>query len=357
MVLARYVVDAVVLEGRGVREVARAHGVSKTWVSVQLVRYREGGYEALGPRSRRPHTRPNRTPVDLEDEIVRLRKDLVDAGFDGGARTIHWHLSKLRSDCPSVSTIWRVLSRRGFIDPEPKKRPASSLIRFEAALPNECWQGDVTHWQLRSGRDVEILDFIDDHSRVIVAAKVLPITKTHHVVDTFEEAAAAWGYPASVLTDNGAIFNGGPRKGTTAFEALLRELGIVMKHSRPYHPQTCGKIERFHQTLKRYLAKQKPARSLPELQRQVDRFVLAYNEERPTGPAASSRRNRPSTPWTRPVPAIPWPEHTSGSAPTRWTAAARSRSGTTRGSSTSPSDAAGRAPRSASTSPTSMSVS
>jgi transposase InsO family protein len=280
MALARYVVDAVVLEARGVKEVARTHGVSKTWVSVQLARYREGGYEALAPRSRRPHSRPNRTPVDLEDEIVRLRKDLLDAGFDGGARTIHWHLSKLGSDCPSVSTIWRVLSRRGFITPEPKKRPASSLIRFEAALPNECWQADVTHWQLRSGRDVEILDFIDDHSRLIVATKLLGITKAADVVDTFEEAAERWGYPASVLTDNGAIFNGGPRKGTTVFEALLRELGIVMKHSRPYHPQTCGKIERWHQTLKRYLDKQRPARSMAELQRQVDRFVVAYNEER-----------------------------------------------------------------------------
>ena len=236
MALARYVVDAVVLEGRGVREVARAHGVSKTWVSVQLARFREGGYEAIGPRSRRRHTRPNRTPVDVEDQIVRLRKDLVDAGFDGGARTIHWHLSKLRDDCPSTSTIWRVLSRRGFIDPEPKKRPASSWIRFEAAIPNECWQGDVTHWRLKDGSDVEILDFIDDHSRLIVAAVVFRVTKAHHVVDTFEEAATTWGYPASVLTDNGAIFTGGPRLGTTVFESLMDELGIVIKHSRPYHP-------------------------------------------------------------------------------------------------------------------------
>jgi transposase InsO family protein len=281
MALARYVVDAVVLEGRGVREVARTYGVSKTWVSVQLARYRAGGYEALAPRSRRPHSRPNRTPVDLEDEIVRLRKDLVDAGFDGGARTIHWHLSQLRADCPSISTIWRVLSRRGFIDPEPKKRPQSSLIRFEAALPNECWQGDVTHWALKNGRDVEILDFIDDHSRLIVAAKVLGVTKAADVVDTFEEAAAIWGYPASMLTDNGAIFHGGPRKGVTAFESLLKELGIVTKHSRPYHPQTCGKIERFHQTLKRHLDKQRPARSIPELQRQIDRFVEQYNQHRP----------------------------------------------------------------------------
>jgi transposase InsO family protein len=281
MALARYVVDAVVLEGRGVREVARTHGVSKSWVSVQLARYRQGGYEALAPRSRRPHHRPNRTPVDLEDEIVRLRKDLVGAGFDGGARTIHWHLSARRADCPSVSTIWRVLSRRGFITPEPKKRPVASLIRFEAALPNECWQGHVTHWQLRSGRGVEILDFIDDRSRLIVAAKVLAITKVADVVDTFEEAAGRVGYPASVLTDNGAIFNGGPRRGVTAFEHLLGELGVVYKHSRPYHPQTCGKIERWHQTLKRYLDKQPRARTIPELQRQIDRFVADYNERRP----------------------------------------------------------------------------
>jgi transposase InsO family protein len=289
MALARYVVDAVVVEGRGVREVARAHGVSKTWVSVQLARYREGGYEALVPRSRRPLSRPNRTPAELEDTIVRLRKDLVDAGYDAGARTIYWHLSGIRDDCPSISTIWRVLSRRGFIEPEPHKRPDSSLIRFEAALPNECWQADVTHWTLRNGREVEILDFIDDHSRLIVAARVFGVTKVGDVVATFEEAAATWGYPASMLTDNGAIFTGGPRKGTTAFEARLKELGIVVKNSRPYHPQTCGKIERFHQTLKRYLAKQARARSIAELQRQVDRFVLTYNEQRPH----SARGDRP----------------------------------------------------------------
>ena len=242
MALARYVVDAVVLEGRGVREVARRHGVSKTWVSVQLARYREGGYEALAPRSRRPNTRPNRTPEALEDEIVRLRKDLVDAGFDAGARTIAWHLAQRQAEVPSVSTIWRVLSRRGFIEPQPEKRPQASLIRFEAALPNECWQADVTHWRLRDGSDVEILDFIDDHSRLVVAARVRRVVKVTDVVDTFEAAGERWGLPASVLTDNGAIFNGGPRGGTTAFEFLLGDLGIVYKHSRPYHPQTCGKM-------------------------------------------------------------------------------------------------------------------
>jgi transposase InsO family protein len=281
MELARYVVDAVVLEGRGVREVARSHGVSKSWVSVQLARYRAGGYEALAPRSRRAHTRPNRTSGEVEDEVIVLRKHLADEGFDAGARTIHWHLSKRRTEVPSVSTIWRILARRGFVDPEPNKRPHNSFIRFEAALPNECWQADVTHWRLKDDSEVEILDFIDDHSRVIVAARVLRITRVPDVVDTFEDAASTWGYPASVLTDNGAIFNGGPRRGVTAFEALLNKMGIVYKHSRPYHPQTCGKIERFHQTLKRFLDKQSPARSIAELQHQIDRFVAYYNEERP----------------------------------------------------------------------------
>lgn len=137
MALARYVVDAVVLEGRGVWEVARSHGVSKSWVSELVARYRAGGYEALEPRSRRAHSRPNRTPDVVEDEIVRIRKHLVEHGFDAGPRTIHWHLAKDRDDVPSISTIWRVLARRGFINPEPQKRPHNSFIRFEAALPNE----------------------------------------------------------------------------------------------------------------------------------------------------------------------------------------------------------------------------
>ena len=169
---ARYLVDAVVVEGRSIREVARAHGVSKSWVSALCVRYRAGGYEALTARSKRPHTSPRRVSDDTENTIITMRKHLAEAGFDAGPHTIHFHLSKQVTPTPSVSTIWRVLKRRGFIVPEPKKQPKSSFIRFEAELPNECWQADVTHWALADGTDVEILDFIDDHSRVIVAADV-----------------------------------------------------------------------------------------------------------------------------------------------------------------------------------------
>src|SRR5213080_3022934 len=173
MELARYVVEAVVLEGRSYREVARAHGVSKSWVAKVVGRYRAGGDEAIEPRSRAPKHIPHRTPAELEDEIVRLRKELSEQGFDAGAETIRHHLVQQRGDAPSVSTIWRVLRRRGFVVPQPHKRPRSSWIRFEASLPNECWQSDLTHRRFEDEREVEIVNFIDDHSRLVVASKVL----------------------------------------------------------------------------------------------------------------------------------------------------------------------------------------
>jgi transposase InsO family protein len=281
MDLARYVVDAVVVEHRSVREVARAHGVSKSWVAVLVSRYRVGGYGALEPRSKRPHRSPARTEALTEDEIVRLRKHLLDQGLDAGPHTIRWHLQRTWFEAPSAATIWRILVRRGFVTPEPKKRPHASFIRFEAQLPNECWQADVTHWQLADGTDVEILDFIDDHSRLIVAADARRVTKAHDVLATFATATERWGAPASMLTDNGAIFNANSRRGRTVFQDELERLGIVYKHSRPYHPQTCGKIERFHDTLKRRLASRPPARSLAQLQRQIDCFIDIYNFERP----------------------------------------------------------------------------
>ena len=137
MELAHYLVDAVVLEGRSYREVARAHGVSKSYVGKLVGRFRAGGYEAIAPRSRAPKRIPHRTAKALEDEIVALRKELAELGVDAGAVTIHYHLGLRHEQVPSVSTIWRVLRRRGFVVPQPHKRPRTSWIRFEAQLPNE----------------------------------------------------------------------------------------------------------------------------------------------------------------------------------------------------------------------------
>lgn len=281
MELARYVVDAVVLEGRSCREVARAHGVSKSWVAVLVARFRQGGYEAIAPRSKAARKIANRSSNELEERVVRLRKELLEQGFDAGAQTIHYHLSLADACPPSPSTIWRILKRRGFVAPQPHKRPQSSFISFEARLPNQMWQSDVTFFELEDATKVEILNFIDDFSRVCVASKVLGVTRAPDVVATLYEAGASWGLPQSLLTDNGCIYTSAHRYGYSAIESELFHLGIDYKHSRPYHPQTCGKVERFHQTLKKFLGKQPRAATIAELQAQVDRFVAYYNQVRP----------------------------------------------------------------------------
>ena len=281
MDLARYVVDAVVVEGRSYREVARAHGVSKSWVGKLVGRFRAGGYPAIEPRSRAARRIPHRTPDALEDEIVALRKELTELGLDAGAATIHYHLGTRHEAVPSVSTIWRVLRRRGFVIPQPHKWPRSSWIRFEAQLPNECWQSDVTHWRLRDRTEVEIVNLIDDHSRLAVAARVLRTATAPQVLRVFRAAGERWGLPAALLTDNGCVYTTWHRGGPNVMQTELLALGIEYRHSRPYHPQTCGKVERFHQTMKAFLARQPPVGSIAELQAQVDRFVAYYNEVRP----------------------------------------------------------------------------
>jgi transposase InsO family protein len=283
MSLARLVVTAVRIEGRTKAEVSRDYGVSPRWIYELCRRFDLQGEAGLEARSRRPHHSPHRTPAALEDEIVGLRKELMDLGLDAGAHTIRAHLERShgRRALPSVATIWRILSRRGFVTPQPQKRPRSSFVRFEAAMPNERWQADITHWRLADGSEVEILNVIDDHSRLLVASEARGVFKAADVVATFDAGAVTCGFPASLLTDNGAVFTAVPRKGTCAIELEVAALGIRHVHSSPYHPQTCGKIERFHQTLKRWLRRQPRAATVPELQAQLDTFGAYYNTVRP----------------------------------------------------------------------------
>lgn len=279
---AHLVVAAVGTEGRSKSEVARTYGVSRRWVHELCTRFDAEGEAGLEPRSRRPHRSPHQTPAAIEDEIVSLRKLLEESGHDAGAHTIAYHLGLRHQRIPSVSTIWRILSRRGFVRPQPQKRPKSSYIRFEAEQPNERWQADLTHWELACGAEVEICNILDDHSRVVVASHARTTTKAVDVVASFHAAFATWGLPADVLTDNGAVFNAITRgHGRPALQLELIGRGITYSHSRPYHPQTCGKIERFHQTLKRWLAKQPPAVTIEALQTQLDDFCAYYNATRP----------------------------------------------------------------------------
>ena len=281
MDIGRYLVEAHLREGRSVAELAAQHGIHRSWLYRLLQRYRAEGETGLVRRSRRAHAQPRAVPTEVIEQIVALRTELSAAGLDAGAVTIHWHLVERTGAAPSVSSIWRILRRRGLVIPEPRKRPRSSLIRFAAELPNECWQSDMTHWTLAGGRPVEVVNLIDDHSRFCLASVALPVTTAVDVGRIFQDARLRYGAPASVLTDNGCIYTATHRGGKVVLQTELDRLGIRHKHARPYHPQTCGKVERFHQTMKRFLAKQPPAASIALLQAQLDAFVQLYNDRRP----------------------------------------------------------------------------
>jgi transposase InsO family protein len=303
MSMARVVITAVVLEGRSKSAVARDYGVSRRWVQILVARYLAEGEAAFGPRSRRPSTSPRRTSQATEDAIVALRKDLAGTGLDAGAETIAWHLRRQTGCSPSVATIWRILSRRGFVTPQPHKRPRSSWHRFAADLPNELWQADITHWPLSDGSGAEILNIIDDHSRLLAGSTARAVFKAADIVEDLHTAMARHGRPERMLTDNGAVFTGLYRgRGWVALERELTALGIGLSHCRPYHPQTCGKVERFHQTLKKWLARQDPATTVGGLQAQLDDFTAYYNTRRPH--RAIGRRT-PAAAWNARPRAIP----------------------------------------------------
>ena len=282
---ARLVITAVVVEGRSQADVARSYGVSKGWVSKLVARYRAEGDTAFEPRSRRPKTSPTALPTSTVDLIVTLRRGLTSHGLDAGADTIAWHLEHHHGVHVSRATIDRTLHRQGLVTPAPKKRPRSSYVRFAAEQPNELWQADFTHYRLATGTEVEILSWLDDHAR-----HALSVTAHHRVtgpivVNTFQAAIALHGPPCSTLTDNGMVFTtrlAGGRGGRNAFEAELRSLGVTQKNSRPNHPTTCGKVERFQQTLKKWLRAQphQPA-TIAELQTLLEAFAEEYNQRRP----------------------------------------------------------------------------
>lgn len=284
MSLAELVIMSVKVEGRTKSEVARDYKISRYWVHRLVQRFEAEGEAAYQPRSRRPLHNPRAVDPVTEERIVRLRKELWKKGWDAGADTIRSHL--LREShagrVPAVSTIWRILVRRGFVVPQPHKRPKSAGHRFEAAMPNERWQADTTHWQLVDDTPVEILNIEDDHSRLDIVADARYTTTGDDVVASFRRAFRRHGIPARVLTDNAAVFTGKPRRGgRVALELELDLLGVKLDHSRPRHPQTCGKVERFHQTQKKWLTAQPPAQTLAQLQRQLDRFRRYYNTVRP----------------------------------------------------------------------------
>lgn len=274
---------AVTVQGLSYREAARIHGVSKSLVHKLQHRWLTEGEAAFAPRSRAPGPSPRRTPDAVGARVVQLRAQLTTDGLDAGADTIG-SLLAAEGTVVSRSTIWRILRGAEAITPQPQKRPRSSWQRFTAERPNELWQSDTTHWQLAGGGEVEIIAWLDDHSRYLTHLSAHARANGRTV--TFQQAASEHGYPAATLTDNGNIFTtrfaGGTRARTSgnAFETLLALHGITQKNGRPYKPTTQGKIERFWQTLKKRLTV-RPAATLTELQHELDEFRSHYNQLRP----------------------------------------------------------------------------
>ncbi len=313
---ARLVLTALLVDNQTPAEIAARYGVHRTWVYKLKARYEAEGETALDPRSRRPKTSPTSLSPEVVDLIVRLRKELTDAGLDAGPDTISWHLAHHHGTKISVATVSRYLTKAGLVTPEPKKRPKSSYIRFEASMPNETWQSDFTHYRLtrpdgRPGADVEIISWLDDCTRYALHVTAHPRITTPIVLSTFRESLTQHGIPASTLTDNGMVYTvrlagHGRQGGKNSFEAELSRRHIVQKNSRPAHPTTCGKAERFQQTMKKWLrAQPDQPRTIAELQALLDLFADQYNHRRPH--RSLPHRATPATLYNSMPKALPGP--------------------------------------------------
>ena len=311
---AKLIITAVVVEGRSQAQVAAEFGVSKGWVSKLMARYRAEGDAAFTARSRRPHTSPGAIDDAVVQRILGLRHRLTAAGLDAGPDTIAWHLHHHHNVTVSPATIARYLTKAGLVTPEPQKRPKTSYTRFQAAMPNECWQSDFTHYPLLDGTDTEIITWLDDCSRMALHVSVHQRITAAIVTTTFRDTVEKYGVPASTLTDNGMVYTvrlaaEGRHGGRTSFENELRRLHIVQKNSRPNHPTTCGKVERFQQTLKKWLRAQpdQPA-TITELQTLIDSFTADYNHDRPH--RSLPHRAPPATGYTHLPKATPTTDRT-----------------------------------------------
>lgn len=258
-------------------------GVSTTTFYKYVARFHERGVEGLFPDSRRPHASPGRLPAELEDVLVRVRKEEADRGWDYGADAVLLRLAEnpewwpQERVLPSRATINRVFEARGLLDKMPQRRPRRRSRRFQRDRVNELWQFDGFEYRLAGGSIAVVLHLNDDCSRVDLALQAAVSENSADVWDTFCLAVARYGLPVAVLNDNGTAFSGRRRGWTSAFEQRLADLAVQAICSSVAHPQTCGKNERAHQRVLKWLHKQPVAHDLAELQSLLDRYREAFN--------------------------------------------------------------------------------
>ncbi|WP_343448780.1 DDE-type integrase/transposase/recombinase [Micromonospora oryzae] len=282
-----------------VAEFAREHGVSVRTVYRHQARIRDEG--EWHERSRRPHNCPRVTPPDLDAWICKLRAEL---GPDNGADYIRDALIEVHTATgpawrvPSRSTINRVLARHDLLERNPAKRPRSSFRRFVYARPRDCYQIDATNVRLADGNLATVFDVLDDCTRTLVGCHATTAETAEAAITAVRQAFAEYGAPAIVLSDNGTAFTSRlTRPGSiSTFVQCLLDHHVRPINSSPYHPQTCGKVERHHQTLKKWLSTQPAPSTHAELQNLLNTYRHYYNTERRH--SALPRRATPAQAWT-----------------------------------------------------------
>ena len=252
-------------------------GISRKTYYKYRARFAAEGVAGLGQRSRRPRSSPVRTPPAMVELIVQTRAVLAREGWDNGALSIRNRLLREGHRPPAWRTIHRVLVRAGLVEPEPKKRPRSSWRRYEFPAPDDCWQIDAFGYELAEGRGVVVFEVKDDCSRAQVANLAWPAEETAGAWECVARGIDGFGLPRMLLSDNSLAFTGKRHNVVVLLEKNLARLGIKTITSRPWHPQTCGKNERGHQTLQRWLAARPPAATLIELQALLDQYQTAFN--------------------------------------------------------------------------------
>jgi transposase InsO family protein len=272
---------AVVQDGWKVVEVADRLGVSRQAVHAWIARYEQGGLASLADRSHRPATCPHQTAPELEAWICELRRE--HPGW--GPRRIAHQLARSGVDStPSVSAIYRCLRRHGLIELRRRRKRRDEFRRWERERPMQLWQMDVMGGvELDDGSELKIVTGIDDHSRFCVAAGLVRRATTKAVCEVLAASLVRFGIPDEILTDNGKCFTGrfGPQPTEVLFDRTLRENGISHRHTGVRSPTTTGKVERFHQSLRKEFLTDRSFASLEVAQAELDAWISDYNTNRP----------------------------------------------------------------------------
>lgn len=268
----------------------RELGISRKTFYKYVARFRVVGVDGFYPSSRRPRSTPTKVSVELEDVLITIRKHEADAGWDYGADAVLLRLeeqilagtSSWPADrgLPARSTVNKIFDDRGQLAKVPQRKPRRRVHRFQRTHVNALWQFDGFDHRLMSGHTVTVLHVSDDCSRVDLALQAAVSENGTDIWTAFCLAVERYGLPVQLLTDNGTAFSGRRRGWMSVFDRCLVDLGVEAITSRVSHPQTCGKNERGHQRVQKWLARRPQARDIPELQGLLDEYREGFNSRR-----------------------------------------------------------------------------